>query len=151
MHIFTNRGKDRKDRTRRQNLCFALCRLPKKEERRQHPVLDVHQRRPEPAEGTRMLMEQKADPGQRMDRRRDDPKMLRHERTEKIHLLPGHEMPGVCGGLMFINIVLGGTQLILLWLKLTESYVGSWWLVLMPSIVWTVGGVILSATKQKGE
>ncbi len=52
---------------------------------------------------------------------------------------------------MFIDIVLGGTQLILLWLKLTENYVGSWWLVLMPSIVWTVGGVILSATKQKGE
>lgn len=49
---------------------------------------------------------------------------------------------------MFIDIVLGGSQLLLLWLKLTSQYHGSWWLVLMPSIIWCVGGLIVSMARR---
>lgn len=48
---------------------------------------------------------------------------------------------------MFVDIVLGGSQILLLWLKLTEQYSGSWWLVLMPSIVWVVIGTILALAR----
>lgn len=50
---------------------------------------------------------------------------------------------------MFSDILLSGVQLMLIWLKLTDRYDGSWWLVLLPTIVWCVIGIILTATKQK--
>ena len=50
---------------------------------------------------------------------------------------------------MFIDIVLGGSQLMLLWMKLHEQYNGSWWLVILPSIIWALGGVIASMSRKE--
>lgn len=54
---------------------------------------------------------------------------------------------------MYIDFALAGTQVALLVLKLTERFDRSWWLVMLPTIIWCVVGVIATATskdEQKG-
>ena len=48
--------------------------------------------------------------------------------------------------LMYIDFALAGTQVALLVLKLTERFDRSWWLVMLPTIIWAVVGVIVTAT-----
>ena len=50
---------------------------------------------------------------------------------------------------MFVDLTLAGAQLLLLYLKLTEQLDKSWWLVMLPSIIWAVVGIILSAGRKK--
>ncbi len=50
---------------------------------------------------------------------------------------------------MFIDLTLAGSQLLLLYLKLTEHFDKSWWVVMLPSIIWAVIGIILSAGRKK--
>ena len=49
---------------------------------------------------------------------------------------------------MFIDLTLAGTQLLLLYLKLTEKIDSSWWLVMLPSIIWAVIGIFVTAGKK---
>ena len=56
---------------------------------------------------------------------------------------------------MYIDLALAGTQVALLVLKLTERFDRSWWLVMLPTIIWSVVGAIVTATgknddEQKG-
>lgn len=52
---------------------------------------------------------------------------------------------------MYIDLALAGTQVALIVLKLTERFDRSWWLVMLPSIIWAVVGIIVTATGQKGD
>lgn len=47
---------------------------------------------------------------------------------------------------MFVDITLAGIQTLLVGLKLTEHINSSWWAVLIPSFVWIVLNIIVTAT-----
>ena len=47
---------------------------------------------------------------------------------------------------MYLDLTLGGTQVALIVLRLLESITCSWWLVMLPTIIWAVVGVIVTAT-----
>ena len=49
---------------------------------------------------------------------------------------------------MFIDLTLAGIQVLLLYLKLTEQIDSSWWLVMLPSIIWTIIGIFVTAGKK---
>ena len=47
---------------------------------------------------------------------------------------------------MYIDFALAGTQVALIVLKLLDRFDRSWWLVMLPTIIWAVVGVIVTAT-----
>lgn len=52
---------------------------------------------------------------------------------------------------MYIDFALAGTQVALIVLKLLDRFDRSWWLVMLPTIIWVVVGIIATATGQKGD
>lgn len=50
---------------------------------------------------------------------------------------------------MYIDMALAGTQVALIVLKLTERFDKSWWIVMLPTIVWCVVGFILTAARKE--
>ncbi len=52
---------------------------------------------------------------------------------------------------MYIDLTLSMTQTALIVLRLIESITCSWWLVMLPTIIWVVVGIIATATGQKGD
>ena len=49
---------------------------------------------------------------------------------------------------MFLDLTLAGIQVLLLYLKLTEQYNKSWWVVLLPSIIWAIIGILVTVGKK---
>lgn len=49
---------------------------------------------------------------------------------------------------MYIDMLMSQTQTALIVLKLVGMFPQSWWFVFLPSIIWVVGGVILSAVNR---
>lgn len=47
---------------------------------------------------------------------------------------------------MYLDRTLSLTQALLIYLRLTEQIQSSWWLVMLPTIIWAVVGVIVTAT-----
>lgn len=47
---------------------------------------------------------------------------------------------------MYLDLTLSLTQILLIYLRLTEQIQSSWWLVMLPTIIWAVVGVIVTAT-----
>ena len=52
---------------------------------------------------------------------------------------------------MYIDLTLSMVQTALIVLKLTERFDRSWWLVMLPTIIWCLIGLIVTATGQKGD
>ncbi len=52
---------------------------------------------------------------------------------------------------MFIDLTLSMTQTALIVLRMIESITCSWWLVMLPTIIWCVVGLIATATGQKDD
>ena len=49
---------------------------------------------------------------------------------------------------MYLDLTLSMVQTALIVLKLTEHIDRSWWLVMLPTIIWAVVGVIVTATNK---
>ena len=47
---------------------------------------------------------------------------------------------------MYLDITLGGTQIAMIVLRLMGIVTFSWWIVLLPTIIWIVCGIIATAT-----
>ena len=46
---------------------------------------------------------------------------------------------------MYLDLTLSGAQVALIVLRLIEAITCSWWLVMLPTIIWAVVGVIVTA------
>lgn len=52
---------------------------------------------------------------------------------------------------MYIDFALAGTQVALIVLKLLDLFDRSWWLVLLPTIIWAVCGIVATATRKEDD
>ena len=50
---------------------------------------------------------------------------------------------------MYIDLTLSMTQTALIVLRLIESITCSWWLVMLPTIIWCLVGLIATATNKE--
>lgn len=50
---------------------------------------------------------------------------------------------------MYLDLTLSLTQAALIYLRLTEQIQSSWGLVMLPTIIWAVVGVIVTTTDRK--
>lgn len=52
---------------------------------------------------------------------------------------------------MYIDFALAGSQVALITLKLIGMFNRSWWIVMLPTIIWAVVGIILTATGKEND